>query len=903
MPLLNLSFASGESSLSVRRFSVHEAISSLFTASVWARSPDQSIDLESLVGQPVTFEVGTGYVNSHFDSARVYTGIVSFVEQAQAEASDLGLSTYYIRIVPRLWLLTQRTNHRIFQHLSIPDIVDQLLTSWGVEYTWKIDRGQYPKLEYKVQYKETDYVFFSRLLEEAGIAYVFDDSDGKLSRLVLGDALQKGQKRSGPPIHYVDNPSQASEQEFVTEVHLSHEVRPGAHTIRDVDFRAPAFALFGGSSKVGTPEAGYEQYRYQPGAFLIEGGRGGGTPTADDQSVARHEQPYGKGREERALLGERMGKKGVTFGANVPDLRPGTIFSIENHAHPELGVGENLLVTSFTIDGSPEDQWAMAGHAVFTETEYRPPIVTPRPRVRGVQSAVIVGPKDQEIYTDEFGRVRVQFPWDRDGVDDEHSSCWLRVNQGWGGKGYGMMLIPRVGQEVLVGFLEGDPDRPIITGRLFNQTNPVPYRLPEHKTVSAWKSHSSIGGEGYNEIKFEDKTGEELVYIQAEKNLRQLVKNNETITVLNDRDKHVIVSETDTTLINRTEITGVNRTEMTWTHRTTFILGNRAKLIHKNETLRTDGNRLLKVGKDLHSVVKGKKRELVQEGVHLHVKGKRSERIDGTQSLTLLVDQFEHIEGSSALTAGKAIHFNSLDQLIGEASDVTFKGPGGFIRINGAGVTISGTMVYVNVGGSSGKGKGSKPELPELPDEAKIEIPPQPGAKPDQEFASDLNDKDKNAAAAGKVPAPPRDLEAPPFSRFYKTAPTAAQLVTDPRVDHDLKQAWTDSRPNAAEVPRGTPGSVKQEQGGWIVWDKKTGHVSTTRVPAGTRDGLGTIAGTRPADNADQQVVGWFHTHPNTGAEGYGSGPSPADVGWQKAYGKAPGIIETHDGRQVIPYP
>src|SRR5262249_17123918 len=142
-----------------------------------------------------------------------------------------------------------------------------------------------------------------------------------------------------------------------------------------------------------------------------------------------------------------------------------------------------------------------------------------------------------------------------------------------------------------------------------------------------------------------------------------------------------------------------------------------------------------------------------------------------------------------------------------------------------------------------------------------------------------------------------------PLSRVYTSAPTAAQLASDPLVSHDLKQAFQDSRPNAPDVQRGTPGSVKQEQGGWIVWDKNTGKVSTVRVPAGTRDGLATIAGTRPADTKDQQVVGWFHTHPNKASEGYGSGPSPADVGFQRAYAKCPGIIETHDGRQIIPYP
>lgn len=261
-------------------------------------------------------------------------------------------------------------------------------------------------------------------------------------------------------------------------------------------------------------------------------------------------------------------------------------------------------------------------------------------------------------------------------------------------------------------------------------------------------------------------------------------------------------------------MTGINRHEMTWSHRTTFIVGNKAKAIKRYETERTDGNRRLKVGKDLHHVVKGKKRELVQEDVHLHVKGKRNERIDGTQSLTLLHDQFEFVEGSHALTTGGDIHFAALEKMIGEASDITFKGPGGFIRINGAGVTISGTIVEINVGGSSGQGKGSKPKLPELPDEARVPIPTQPDGKEEQQFQSERQNLGVNALSRGKGKKKgPGAIEAPPLSRIYKTAPSAADLVTDPRVDHDLKQAWGESRPTYSTGVKTKEGKVHEHGG------------------------------------------------------------------------------------------
>ena len=286
MSVLELSFEGGETSLSVRRFSVHEAVSSLFTVSVWARAENPSIDLEAIVGKQASLRVVSGQVFALNGGSRFWTGVVSSIEQVQAVQPGAGakeLSTYYLRIVPTLWLLTQRRGYRAFQHISIPDIVDRLLGEWSIAPLWKVDRAKYPKLEYRVQYGESDYVFFSRLLEEAGIAFTFPDDEAAGSKLLLSDELAVGALRSGGPLRFVDNPNQASEKEFVTNVRLLHEVRPGAHVIRDHDFRNPVFALRGEAHKADGPEDKYEQYHYEPGAFLVEGGKGGGTPAADDQ--------------------------------------------------------------------------------------------------------------------------------------------------------------------------------------------------------------------------------------------------------------------------------------------------------------------------------------------------------------------------------------------------------------------------------------------------------------------------------------------------------------------------------------------------------------------------------------------------------------------------------------------
>ncbi len=232
MPVLDLSFASGESSLSVRRFSVREAVSTPFTISVWACSKSATLDLPGLVGRGASLRIESGYAHAHAD-ARRWTGVCSYIEQTQPEPT--GLSTYHLRIVPSLWLLGHRRNHRIFQHLSIPDIVDALLSEWSIEHRWEIDRPAYPRLEYKVQYGESDYAFLSRLLEEAGIAFTMADG----STLVLGDALH-GHAPRGAALRYVDEPSLAAEREYISRVELSHEVRPGAHVLRDHDFSRAA---------------------------------------------------------------------------------------------------------------------------------------------------------------------------------------------------------------------------------------------------------------------------------------------------------------------------------------------------------------------------------------------------------------------------------------------------------------------------------------------------------------------------------------------------------------------------------------------------------------------------------------------------------------------------------------
>ncbi|EYF01419.1 type VI secretion system Vgr family protein [Chondromyces apiculatus] len=673
MSTLELTLASGPRDITVRNFAVQETVSAPFEVSLWIRTRDHSLDLAGIVGQPATFTFVAGYANVAGGGARSWSGIVSFIEQSTAlqdDEDESGLSIYYLRIVPQLWLLTQRSGNRIYQHLSIPDIVSSLLGEWGIGPQWRVDRGKYPKLNYKVQYRETDYDFMSRLLEEAGIAFTFAEEG---SALIFGDRLQGNQPRAGKPIPFVDDPNEAAEQEFVSEIRMSREVKPGAHQVVDYDMRHPDFQLASDVPAVSGPEGRYEQYYYDAGSFFAETGRDEKTPIADDKGMARHDPKYGTELGTRDLEGERVGIREVAFRGNTYDVAPGAVISIAQHPHPEIPEGRGLLVVGCTIEGTDTGKFSMNSRALFADAPYRPQRRTRKPIIHGLQSATVVGPGGEEIHTDEFGRVRVQFPWDREGSQDDNSSCWVRVSQSWGGMGFGTVTLPRIGQEVLVAFLQGDPDQPMVVGRVYNAAQQVPYKLPQHKTRSTWKSDSSLGSNGFNEIMFEDLKGQELVWQQAQKNRDRIVNNDEFSTIVHDRQK----------------------------------------LVKNDEKENTTNNRRSLVGKDKDIVTKKDKHERVHRDVHLVVKGNRNERIDGVQSFVVKKTRQEKVEGRDALSVGSDIHHLTGKDWVGEAADATLRGPGGFIRIDGGGVTISGTMVWINERGEPGKGAGSKPEFPE----------------------------------------------------------------------------------------------------------------------------------------------------------------------------------------------
>ncbi|MBK8254832.1 MAG: type VI secretion system tip protein VgrG [Polyangiaceae bacterium] len=626
MSILELSFESGESSLSVRQFRVEEGMNDPFQVSITARSSNEQLDLDDLVGRAATFKMVSGTAGLT-QSLRTWTGIVSRMELTRVEDAASGLSTYELTIVPNLWLLGRRRNNRLFQHIPIPDILEKLLAEWQVRATFRIARDQYLPVELRFQWDETDLAFFQRLAEEAGISFFFEDDSQFGSVLVLSDAPHTTPPRAAIP--FVDSPgqAQAGQLEYVTQVRLVREVKPGLFTHRDFDFRNPRFPLFGRAESDDPIENRYDQYVYRPSTFNMEASpdkteqqkAAGGTPTADDKGVARFRKETGEAIAARTLEAARAPRKVVRFVTNTVDPSPGRVVAFSSHPRGDIDE-KPLLIIGFSLTGATGEEWKMEGSAVFASMPYRPPLVSPKPRVFGIQSAIVVGPPGEEIYVDEFGRVRVQFHWDREGKMDPLSSIWMRVSQGWAGARYGMMVIPRIGHEVLVAFLDGDPDSPLIVGRAYNASEPVPYLLPENKTVSTWKSDSSPGGDGYNEIKYEDKKHHELIYLQAEKDMGRLIKNDEVtmvghdrtkvvehdeiISVKNDRvkvvqhDESVAVGQDRSTQVRRDDAvaTGRDRTDFVMRDRMVATGVNVAETVGVSRRTRVGAKELLEVG-------------------------------------------------------------------------------------------------------------------------------------------------------------------------------------------------------------------------------------------------------------------------------------------------------------------
>jgi type VI secretion system secreted protein VgrG len=516
---------------------VEHPASGLFEIGVIAASPLDDLDLDAFVGLGASFRLGA----SEGGAARAWTGVCAHMEQVEAETA--GLSTYYLRIVPALWRATRRKNNRVFQHLTFPEIASVVLAEWGIAPVLELDASSFARFEYRVQYGETDFAFLSRILEEAGITYVFRDPDLSVNskeepetKLVLSTDLDRHDARAGGPILFFNGNNAPPGKEIISSVKLAQEVRAGRLTLRDYDFRSrPDLELIAEARTLSAIEDKLEIYDYVPGAFLVE----------PEIMSPRIDEKESKALAARKLASIRRARRAVSYRATVLDLSPGTVFAITGHPRMDLDK-RRLLTVRQSIEGTRDGEWTITGQAVFADEPYRPALKTPKPSIPGMQSALVVGPAGSEIHTDEHGRVRVQFHWDREGKRDERSSCFLRVSQAWAGRGFGVQALPRVGDEVLVGFFEGDPDQPVVVGRVHNSASRTPMSLPEHKSQTTWKSESTPGGGGWNEITFDDDKGHEKVYMRAERDMERLVRQDESVTIGGSIETAIGASESRT---------------------------------------------------------------------------------------------------------------------------------------------------------------------------------------------------------------------------------------------------------------------------------------------------------------------------------------------------------------------
>src|SRR5436190_3939208 len=562
--------------------SAREEMSRLFTYDVTLLSKRDDIKLDEILGQNVTISLVLPD-----ESVRAYNGYVTRFRQG----GQYGRYTQYIAVVrPWLWFLTRTADCRIFQEMKVPDIIKQVFSDNSAA-DYKLDlTGTYKKWTYCVQYRETDFNFVSRLMEQEGIGYYFRHTDGH-DTLVLTDSATKHQVVPGyEKLSFIaPNQQVKPDSEHIHAWDFQREIQPGVFVHDDYDLERPSVELK--TSKPlprGYSPSDYEVYDY-PGLYMQKG-------DGEQYASVRIEEMGAQFEMSRAATNAR----GLTVGA---------LMNLEHHTREDQN--REYLIVSGSYDLSFENyeslpdaggtSYQCAFAAMPSSQQFRPKRSTPKPFVQGPQTAVVVGPGGDEIYTDKYGRVKVQFHWDRLGKQDQQSSCWIRVSSPWAGKAWGGIAIPRIGQEVIVDFLEGDPDQPIVTGRVYNAEQMPPYELPANKTQTGIKSRSSMQGspDNFNEVRFEDKKGSELVTIHAEKDQSISVEHDESHTVGHDRTKTIDHDETTHVKHDRTETVdnnekitiGVNRTENVGSNESITIGANRTENVGANESVTIGSNR------------------------------------------------------------------------------------------------------------------------------------------------------------------------------------------------------------------------------------------------------------------------------------------------------------------------
>ena len=695
--------------LLIYRMEAAEELGRLFEFTIDLLSENDSIALDDLLGQKMTVEVDLSE-----GEKRYFDGFVSQFTQVGTLAY---FSHYRAVLHPWLWFLTRTSDCRIYQQMKVPDIVKEIFRDHSfTDFEDKLNNS-YREWEYCVQYRETDFNFVSRLLEQEGIYYYFRHEAGKHTLVLCDDYSSHGSVKGYEEIPFYPPSQHGSSRwrDYVYDWKLTKSVQPGRYAHNDYDFTKPKADLHTNAPLPRRYDhADYEIYDY-PGEYL---------ESAEGESYARSR-----------IAEIQTGYEVLSGGANARGVAAGALFSLSEHArgdqNREYLVTRALHLLNSDAFGSvaelaQEPVYDCEFFAIDSRESFRSARITPKPLVQGPQTAVVVGKSGEEIYTDEYGRVKLQFHWDRYGGSDQDSSCWVRVAQVWSGKNWGAMHIPRIGQEVIVDFLEGDPDRPIITGRVYNADQMPPYGLPANKTQSGIKSRSSKGGTGdnFNEIRFEDKKGEEQVYVHAEKNQDNGVENDETTSVGHDRTEDVGNDETisighdrtETVGNNETITIGVNRTESVGSNEDITIGVNRTEKVGSNETIAIGSNRSVTIGSNKTETIAINKAETIGAAKELtigaayqvsvgaamnetvgasksmQVGANLSEDIGANKSVDVGSNQTTSVGKDDTLKVGKNLVIDAGDSIVIKTGKATISmKKDGTISIQGKDITVNGS--------------------------------------------------------------------------------------------------------------------------------------------------------------------------------------------------------------------
>ena len=598
-----------------RQMTGTEALSELFEYDVTFHSTKSGLSAKSMLGKDVTLKVETSA-----KAVRHFSGICTRFASGGREGEHY---TYTAKLRPWLWIAGRRSDCQIFQFLTVPEIIEKVLAPYGFPLVQKLT-NTYRKWDYCVQYQETDLNFVMRLMEHEGIYFYFSHAAGAHTLTLIDDMNVHSPLAEKPSIKYhgIAASGEVSEEHF-NSWDVREEVDSGKYATDDYDFKHPKGDL---KTKLANPKGHvhdkYERYVW-PGGY-VEHGEG---------------ETYA-GVRLQSLQSEFDRAQGHT---TVRTMAPGYLFSLERCPRADqnrqyLAVAatyffrDNARMSSGSGDG--DATWGITVTSQPTAVPYRPQPLTPKPVTRGPQTALVVGPAGEEIYTDEYGRVKVHFFWDRYDSKDQNSSCWIRVSQPWAGEKWGFIHIPRIGQEVIVDFIGGDPDYPIITGRVYNADQMPPYDLPANKTASGIKSRSTKGGSptDFNEIRMEDLKGKEQLYVHAQRNLDTVVEADESRTVGHNRQSRIEKDDSRFVKGSDTHVVVLSQTNQIDKDQNTKVKENQTFEVKQNQTVTVGGTRTMNVTGDLNEEVHANHFESVTKNHSLTVSGNQYNTVEGEQT-------------------------------------------------------------------------------------------------------------------------------------------------------------------------------------------------------------------------------------------------------------------------------